>query len=581
MTGRVVPKMRRRILTAAVFAVSAVLLVLAGCGAIGGRYVYIEWTASYFEKYYPRWMNDFADLHAEDNVRIRFRAAVSDVTQKVYTMLISHTLSDIIVMGTETQPLLLDNSALEVIPEDFLDTEDFLPITLAVPVYPDGSLAAVPTTIGNRPYMYFNVEHLKEIGTTADDVPETFDEYHEWAGRFLKWELADGTIVKGPLEAEQARTARLLRRPLLLQRGHILSIYPLILTYLDPEPDENGESDHSLDDFFGGPPSDRPFRFDTPEFVEGLREWQKFFISDTGAIADGDTERIQGLTSGRYSSTEAGNWIFGEVFSVNMQVTALPHADDKPLKLPVYLSAYGISRESEHKRLAMEFAKYIAGTERQLDGYYGHGYLPCRFSAYDRIREDDREDGEIRHRFLEPYTDGNEDFICTPRIKRTYHDRMEIYLYVPFSADRRIAAAASTETALEEEAVPAVAGEKVGEEEDRARYLAEKYQGRVATLAADIAAATGQEVGVIVQGTPDEMIPVRSVVTAGPVEVYVKQLPNVVYVPVHKLWGRLQSEVIVRASQFATHPDPSKRMTPEEVAAWAQQEAEDIVAGVK
>lgn len=562
---------RRHLFLAAIVITAAVLCTLAGCGAIGEEYKVIEWSANYFEKYFPRWMDDFSAEHSDEHVRIKFRAMVSDAAQKVYTMLISHTLSDIIVVGTETQSLLIDNRALEPVPDDYIPRQHYMPLTLAVSSYDDGSLAAIPYTVGIRPFMYFNVEDLREVGTSVADAPELFEPYREWAGRFLKWEMPDGSIVAGKLSADQVRKPTNLRRPLLLQRGHVLSVFPFILAYFDAMPDENGESDNSLDDFLGGPPSGRPFRFDTPEFVKGLTEWRDFFISETGAIADGKTGRIEGLTAGRYASCEAGNWIFGEVFSVNMEASALPHAKGKPLRLPVNVGAHGVSRESPHKELAMAFARYISEVPQQLDGYYGHGYLPCRFDAWDEIHEYDMEDVVIRERFLGPYASGNEDFICQPRIKRTYHDRMEIQVFVPFSSDETLRTWSSKKDAA------AV----VEDEKDAARGMAQQYGARLQRLADEVAGMTAQEVTVVLQGTPDEMISVRSVVPSSPVKMYTPHLRNGVYVPPHKLWSRLQSEVIVRAQQFVTHPDPAQRMSPEEAAKWCQEEAEAIVAGTK
>ena len=568
----------RHLFLIAIVSTAVVLGTLVGCGAIGEKYKVIEWSANYFEKYFPRWMDDFSAEHADDNVRIKFRAMVSDAAQKVYTMLISHTLSDVIIVGTETQSLLIDNNALERIPDDYIPRQHYMPLALAVPSYGDGSLAAIPYTVGIRPFMYFDVADLREVGTSVEDAPVLFEPYREWAARFLKWEMPDGSIVAGSLSADEAAKATNLRRPLLLQRGHVLSVYPFILAYFDVMPDENGESDNSLDDFLGGPPSGRPFRFDTPEFVRGLTEWRDFFISETGATADGDTGRIEGLTAGKYASCEAGNWIFGEVFSVNMEASALPHAEGKPLRLPVGVGSHGISRETPHKELAMAFARYISEVPQQLDGYYGHGYLPSRFDAWDAIHADDVEDAAIRQRFLAPYVGGNEDFIGQPRIKRTYHDRMEIQVFVPLSSDETLMTWSSKKAAAEVGEGEAAAADAA---EDAAAGMAEKYGATLQQLAEDIAAMTAQEVTVVLQGTPDEMVAVRSVVPSSPVGMYMPHLRNGVYVPVHKLWSRLQPEVIVRAQQFVTHPDAGQRMSPEEAAKWCQEEAEAIVAGTK
>lgn len=563
---------------------AAVLADPAAAGQYGQHYATIEWSTSYFEKYYPRWMDDFCREHADENVRIRFRAMVANAQEKVYTMLISHTVSDVIIVGTTSQALLLENDALEPIPDEFIDRSDFMPISLSVPTYPDGTLAAIPNTVGIRPFIYFNQDCMKEVHTSAKDVPSSYDEYHKWASKFFKWDVGKDKPVLGPLPPDEVASATLLRRPLGITRGHVLSAYPFFLAYMDAMPDKNGQSDNSLDDFLGGPPGNRPLKFDTPEFVKGLGEWQKFFISDdTPPIADGATERIPGLTSGYYAGCEAGNWIFGEVTNINMQVTSLPHAPGKPLRLYMGVNSNGVSRESKHKRLAMEFAKYISDANQQLDAYYGHGYLPCRFSVWKRIDADDKQDATIRKKFLGQFGQGHGDFVGKPRIKHTYHDSMTIYLWTPLMFDREIARASSrkTESTSAQKATTGANQQKAKQAEEKVHILADKYEETLKTLADNVARATEQRVTVILQGTPSDMLGIRSVMPKSPVDVYIPLLSSGVYLPVDRIWERLQSEVLGRAIQFVTADDPSKRMTPQEAGKWCQAEAEAILSGKK
>ncbi|MCD6404645.1 MAG: extracellular solute-binding protein [Planctomycetes bacterium] len=571
------------ILLGCIAAGAVVLVVLAGCGKVGQRYTTIEWSTSYFEKYYSRWMDDFCRAHADENVRINFRAMVANAQEKVYTMLISHTVSDVIIVGTSSQALLLENDALEPVPDGFIDRDDFMPISLSVPTYPDGTLAAIPSTVGIRPFIYFNRDCMKEANTSEKDVPESYDEYRKWASKFFKWDVGKDEPILGPLPPGEAAVATLLRRPLGITRGHVPSAYPFFLAYMEAMPDENGKSDNSLDDFLGGPPGDRPLTYDTPEFIKGLAEWQKFFVSDDIPVADGKSERLPGLTSGYYAGCEAGNWIFGEVFNIDMQVTALPHAPGKPPRLYMNASANGVSRESKHKRLAMEFARYIGDANQQIDAYYGHGYLPCRFSVWKQLDADDRGNAAVRNRFLEKFGQGHGDFVGKPRIERTYHDSMTIYLWAPLMLDREIAGASSweTESVPVRKAAPKGDEKKAKQAEERVRKLADKYAGTLKKLADDVAEATGQRVTVILQGTPENMLDTRSVIPKSPAGVYTPLLSSGVYLPVDRIWGRLQSEVLGRAIQFVTADDPSKRMSPEEAGRWCQAEAEAILSGKK
>jgi hypothetical protein len=360
----------------------------------------------------------------------------------------------------------------------------------------------------------------------------------------------------------------------------MFSSFPFILAYVDPRPGPDGKVHNSVDEYIGGPPSSKEFRFDTPELAKGLGEWQRFFVPKRDAVADGDTERLVALQRDVYAGCEAGNWIFGEVFTVDMQVTSLPHAAGKPLRLSLTVGGYGVSRESRHKDLALEFAKYIADAGRQVDAYYGHGYLPTRFSAWKRLDEDDKADKSVRASFLGPYAEGHGAFICQPQIKRRPHDEMEILVFVPLSLDLTVVTARSWEEQAELPApeVPAEGAEAAAPVEDIAKVARER-SAEAKALADRVAAATGERVTVIVRGTPDDMRQVRSRVPVSPIPVYMPLLDSAVFVPNLKVWDRITSEVIARAIQFVTNADDP--MSPEKAAKWSQDEATAIMNGTK
>jgi len=555
---------------------SAVLVVLVGCGAVGRQTVVIEWSADYFEKYYPRWFEDFEKAHP--GVRIKFRAMPSNAAQSIYTMLISDTLSDIVVVGPGSASLLLENDALEPIPDGYLDKEDFMPISLSTPTYDDGTLVAIPSGTGIRPFIYFNTAALGEGKTSTAEIPGDFEPYRAWAAKLFKWNL-DGKTVFGPISDDDVERAGLKRRPLGITRNHAFSAYAFFLAYMDPIPDSKGRIGRSLENFLGMPPA-HPFRFNDPQFIQGLAEWQKFFVPKPTAIADGDSERINGLQSERYAGVEAGNWIFGEVTSIDMQVSVLPHAPERKPVLSMQVGANGVSRHSKHKDLAMAFARYMADTDQQVDAYYGHGYLSSRFSAWKRLQADADEDVRLREEFLGPFSEGRERYVGQPQIVRTSHDSMELRLFIALSRDSAVARAASWE---EQPEAPAPSSDESAVEPGAATEdlgaLARELGPVAKKLADAVASRTGQRVAVVVQGTPPVMLPLRSRVGASPIPVYLPLLECGVYLPDRKIWYRLQDEVIARAMQFVSREDAP--MSPEEAGKWAQQEAEDIVAGRK
>ncbi|MCD6404647.1 MAG: extracellular solute-binding protein [Planctomycetes bacterium] len=549
---------------------AAVLVVLAGCGAIGGKYVYIEWYMNNFEKYFPRWLNEFEKLHADEHVRVKSRAMTGSIKEKVYTMLISNTLSDCIYIGPDSAALLMENDALEPVTDADIDRDDFPPLTLHLATDSKGTLVGIPAGLGMRPFVYYNRDCLDEAGTSEAEIPDTYDDYRKWAAKLFKWKVDGGTVV-GPLDEERLKRATMVRRPFAMMRGFLWSSIPILASHMEPLPDADGESDGSLDDYFGGPPSGRPFRFDNPEFVKGLRDYVNFYLPKKGAVVDGDTTRVPAFIAGTYAGVEASNWIYGEVYTVNMVATRMPHAPGMPARLYMNSTSTGISRGSKHKRLAFEFAKFINSADSQIDSYYGHGYLPGRFSAWKQLEANEHVEAAIRKKFLSGQDIEQGGYVGVPRIKRRNHDTLDLYLWVPLDKDTRVLTV-SSKPGGDASTTQSAAGHA---------QLAESHTPLARRLAEEVSQFAGVEVNVIVQGTPKEMIASRSYVTVSPVSLYAGLLEGGIWVPISKMWDRLLPEVITRLCQKATIEDESVRLSPEEAARWAQKEAEDIMAGRK
>lgn len=528
----------------------AVVISLLARGGTGKPPIEIEWYASYYESYFPRWIEEFEKAHADQNVRVKFKAMVTGEPQKVYTMLISHSLCDVIAAS----PILLENDAFEPLTLEQIDASDQIPIAIKLATDGKGRIIGFPSGSDIRGFVYYNNADLKEAGTTADAAPETFDAYSRWASQMFKWDVG-GRTVWGMPKAEDVARARMLRRPIGMTRGFFFSSLSFLLAYVEPLPDANGISDHSLDDYLGGPRSNRPFRFDTPEVIAGLREYQKFFLPRDRAVADGDTSRMGAFKNGIYSGIEGANWVYGEVFTIDLAVTKYPHAQGKKMRTWMNAGVIGIARESKHKELATEFVKFITSTDCQADAYYGHGYLPSRYSAWRQLAEDAKMDDAIRAQFLAPLA-GDRRFVGVPQIKRKSHDALEITLYVPGALD--------AELARIPDGVPASA--ELGQ-------LAQR-------LCKDVGAFASRATTLTIQSTPPEMIPSRSFVPKSPIPVYEPLLADCgVWVPLDQIWLRLEGEVITRMLERVTRA--SNPDTPEAAAKWAQAEAEDISAGRK
>jgi hypothetical protein len=286
-------------------------------------------------------------------------------------------------------------------------------------------------------------------------------------------------------------------------------------------------------------------------------------------------ERLLGLQNDTYAGCEAGNWIFGEVYTINMLVSPLPHPTGRPQHLYCGPGAEGVSRESKNKKLAFEFAKYINDTNQQIDGYYGHGYTVGRLSSWKRLDEDDKEDQEIRRLFLEPFTEGHGSYICQPQINRTSHDGMDVVVFVALGENVAIVKAHSWQAKeAEEEAQPESGTAAVDVE-----AIAKNYAATAKELADKVAKMSGERVTVIVQGTPKELAALRSNIRKSPIPAYLPLLEGGVFQPNMKIWDRIMGEVVAFAIQKVSKADGPE--SPEAVAKWCQEEAQDIVDGRK
>ncbi len=154
-----------------------------------------------------------------------------------------------------------------------------------------------------------------------------------------------------------------------------------------------------------------------------------------------------------------------------------------------------------------------------------------------------------------------------------------------FPADQTIAesTAGNAEIAAAAAEEPAAAAPEGGEPK-RVEVDIESYRARYAPvteeLAQKVASYSGQNVRVVVRGTPPDMVPARSFVLPSPIPTYMPYLKGAgVWIPYDLTWQRLQSEVFARMLEFvAREKNP---MTPEEAAKWAQDEAQAIIDGRK
>ncbi|HUW55030.1 MAG TPA: extracellular solute-binding protein [Planctomycetota bacterium] len=335
------------------------------------RPIRLEWSVDTWEVYYPGWIAQYEQEHPE--VKIDLRVMGSSATQKVYTMLVAGQLSDIVTSSQRN--LLVENDAIESVPEARFDFSDVLPVCMAMARRPEGDMIYVPASLNLKPMVYMDKADLDEAGLGVEAFPDDFDGWLKAMKRLEKRD-ADGNLV---------------RRPFHMKATFFAYGYPWILSRVEPRP--GGQN--SINDFLGDGRS-RPLRFDVPEVMEGLRQWRRVFVGED-QVADGDLERIPGMKKDRYAGAAGGNWMEGELRvnapQIQWVIIPPPRAADGRRWVHAQGGGWAVARQSRHKEAAWDFVRFLTSPRCQAEAYLAHGYLPARRSAWDLAIDQQRRQG--------------------------------------------------------------------------------------------------------------------------------------------------------------------------------------------
>jgi ABC-type glycerol-3-phosphate transport system substrate-binding protein len=348
------------------------------------RPIQLEWAVDTWEVYYPGWIRQYEKDHPD--VKINIRVMGSNGTQKVYTMLVAGELSD--VVSVSQRNLFAENDAVEPVPEERFDLKDTLRVCLAMARGPRGELNYVPTSLNLKPMIYMDKADLDEAGLRVEDFPDDFD---GWLRTMKKLEKRDAS-------------GNVIRRPFQMKGTYFAYGFPWILSLVKPL--ESGGN--SINDFLGDGRA-RPLRINTPEFIEGLRQWQRVFVGKD-QVADGKQERIPGMEEDRYAGAAGGNWMEGELQmhapQIQWVIIPPPRAPNGRRWVQAGGGGWAVARCSRQKDAAWDFVRFLASTPCQAEAYLSHGYLPARLSAWDvAIAEQEKRGLEPTLRYYEVLRD--------------------------------------------------------------------------------------------------------------------------------------------------------------------------------
>jgi sn-glycerol 3-phosphate transport system substrate-binding protein len=138
---------------------------------------------------------------------VQFQGAYAELVQKLQAGLAAGEVPDLVLLDSPFVALFAKDGVLVPLddfasnPDTALDLETFIPGLLQDGYY-QGTLYALPL-MRSTPLLYFNRDMFAEVGL-PDRVPETWDEFREFAAKLTKEE--NGEIVRSGVSFTMGQT---------------------------------------------------------------------------------------------------------------------------------------------------------------------------------------------------------------------------------------------------------------------------------------------------------------------------------------------------------------------------------------
>ncbi len=298
----------------------------------------------------------FNDSQSDVFVDVQFQGAYAELVQKLQAGLAAGEVPDLILLDSPFVALFAKDGVLVPLddfasnPDTALDLETFIPGLLQDGYY-QGTLYALPL-MRSTPLLYFNRDMFAEVGL-PDRVPETWDEFREFAAKLTKEE--NGEIVRSGVSFTMGQTTAHW-----YLQGAIYA--------------------------FGGEVSDADFniKLTEPEAKAAAQLWQDMVFTDKTAIAgveDAQNDFLNGRVGMVFGST-------GSMANLMSKATFQLGAGFMPAQtqrmVPVGGSVIAMTSTDEARKAATwQFMKWITQPENNAYIVEMTGYMPTSQAAME------------------------------------------------------------------------------------------------------------------------------------------------------------------------------------------------------
>lgn len=274
----------------------------------------------------------------------------TDYNTQIQADFIAKTAPDVFYIDASMFPFYADLGVMEPLDAEEMEADKYYENLISAFTAEDGTLYCIPKDVSTLA-TYYNIGILESVGMSADDIPDSLEEYKEFLPELqakLDEEYGEGMVAAMTYNPE-------LSRQIYVMEENGASII-----------DENGMSTMSTD---------------------GVVENVQFLVDlvQTGAVKTPQDLGLgwngEAFGVGKAAIMEEGNWVYGtlkkDYSDINFGVKEMPTYNGNQHSMS-FTVGYGISAVSEEKELAKEWIKYATGEEGMEIWSSGAGCLPSR-----------------------------------------------------------------------------------------------------------------------------------------------------------------------------------------------------------